>query len=121
MRLFFYLVISALYAFSVGYNTVYNATKAGIELHCLFRRSGTITHKKQQMYVSQLFGNFTNVAVVTPNGSATVSFDGIYLAGSAFSQVEILERRANVGIIELPVTYSSLINRCLCQLDYRRV
>jgi hypothetical protein len=75
-----------------------------------FERSGTITYKKRQMYVCQLFGNFTNVAVVTPNGSATVSFDQIYLAGSAFSQVEILERRANVGIIELPLTYSSFVN-----------
>jgi hypothetical protein len=62
------------------------------------------------MYVNELFGDFTNVAVVTANGPATVSFDEIYLAGSGFSRVEIFERGAKVGIIELPLTHSSLVN-----------
>jgi hypothetical protein len=58
------------------------------------------------MYVCQLFGNFTNAAVVTPNGSAaTVSFDQMYLNGSAISEVEILEQGANVRVIKLPLTY----------------
>jgi hypothetical protein len=70
MRCFFYLFISVLYAFSMGYNTVYSATKAGVELHCSFRRPGTITNTTQQMYVCQLFGNFTNAAVATQNRSA---------------------------------------------------
>jgi hypothetical protein len=62
------------------------------------------------MYVAELFANFTNVAVVTRNGPATVSFDEIYLAGSDFSSVEIYERGAKVGIIEFPLTHSSLVN-----------
>jgi hypothetical protein len=110
MRFFFSLFLSVLYAFSVWYNTVYSATKAGVELHCSFRRPGTIIYTRQQMYVVELFGNFTNVAVVTPNGPATVSFDEIYLAGGDFSRVEIYERGAKVGIIELPLTQSNLVN-----------
>jgi hypothetical protein len=106
----FFLFLSVLYAFSVAYNTVYSATKAGLELHCSFRRPGTITYTRQQMYVVELFGNFTNAAVGTPNGPATVSFDEIYLAGSGFSRVEISERGAKVGIIELPLSHQSLVN-----------
>jgi hypothetical protein len=110
MRFFFFLFLSVLYAFSVGYNTLYSATKAGVELHRSFRRPGTITYTMQQMYVVELFGNFTNAAVGTPNGPARVSFDEIYLAGSDFSRVEIYERGAKVGIIELPLSHSSLVN-----------
>jgi hypothetical protein len=106
----FFLFLSVLYAFSVWYNTVYSATKAGVELHCSFRRPGTIIYTRQQMYVVELFGNFTNAAVLTPNGPATVSFDEIYLAGGDFSRVEIYERGAKVGIIELPLTQSNLVN-----------
>jgi hypothetical protein len=62
------------------------------------------------MYVAELFGDFKNAAVMTPDGPATVSFDEIYLAGSDFSMVEIYERGAQVGIIELPLTHSSLVN-----------
>jgi hypothetical protein len=110
MRFFFFLFLSVLYTFSVGYNTLYSATKAGVELLSSFRRPGAITYTRQQIYVVELFGNFTNAAVGTPNGPATVSFDEIYLAGSDFSRVEIYERGAKVGIIELPLSHSSLVN-----------
>ncbi|CAM6013329.1 unnamed protein product [Sphagnum balticum] len=100
-----------MYAFTLGSNTVYSITKAGVEWHCSYRRPGTITYTRQQMYVCQLFGNFTNAAVVTRNGSAaTVSFDQMYLNGSAISEVEILQQGANVCVIKLPLTYSSLVN-----------
>jgi len=61
------------------------------------------------MYVVELFGTFTNVAAVTPSGPATVSFDEMYLAGS-ISSVAISDKGAKVGIIELPLTCSSLVN-----------
>jgi hypothetical protein len=110
MRFFFFLFISVLFAFSVGYTTLYSAIKAGVELHCSFRRPGTIIYTRQQMYVAELFGDFKNVAVVTPTGPGTVSFDEIYLAGSGFSRVEIFARGVKVGIIELPLIHSSLVN-----------
>ncbi len=110
MRFFFFLFISVLFAFSVGYNTLYSAIKAGVELHCSFRRPGTIIYTRQQMYVVEVYGNFINVAVVTPTGPATVSFDKIWLAGYDFSHVEIYDRGVKVGIIEVPLTHSSLVN-----------
>jgi hypothetical protein len=61
------------------------------------------------MYVYELFGNFTNVAAVTRNGPATVSFDEMYLNGSITS-VPISDKGAEVGIIELPLNHSSLVN-----------
>ncbi|CAK9872423.1 unnamed protein product [Sphagnum jensenii] len=106
----FFLFLSVLYAFTLAYNTAYSAIKAGVEFRCSFRRPGTILYTRQQMYVTELFGDFTNVAVVTPTGRATVSFDEIFLAGSHFSDVQIFERGAQVGILELPFTHSSLVN-----------
>lgn len=106
MRFFFFLFISILFAFSVGYNTLYSALKAGIELHCSYRRPGTIIYTRQQMYVVELFGTFTNVAVLTPSGPATVSFDEMYLGSSVF----IGDKGLEVGIIVLPLTHSSLVN-----------
>jgi hypothetical protein len=62
------------------------------------------------MYITELFGNFTNVAVVTPTGPGTVSFDKIRLVGYHASHVQIYKRGAKVGIIKLPLIHSSLVN-----------